>query len=133
MTDVYKTQTLPELLDELTCLVRKHISAAKPMSLDSLAGFHARMRDAHWLSLESGLISHAKSGQIGPAIGAKMGELIDLRESLAREQLVIQAALDGAEVVQFASPWNPAGKGKAERDHRRASASALPTDGGDAA
>lgn len=129
---IYPNQTLPELLQDLTPLVRRHIASGQPMNLDSLTGLHSRLRDAHRLSLAPDLITHAMSGQIGP----RMGELIDLREALAREQRELQADLDAVDAGELA---HPAAKGRAEATHAKGAVVILPVvnrsrhDDGDAA
>lgn len=143
MNDIYPPQTLPELLADLTCLVRRQLAAGKTMSLDSLAGFHAKLRDAHRMALEGAqpldAVAYAKVGQIGlradEPIGPKMGELVDLREALTSQQRAIQADLDAEDAGELA---HPAAKGRAEAAHRRGEVVILPVsyrthDGGDAA
>jgi hypothetical protein len=99
-----RSASLVERLQDIEVMLRRHLASGKPLNLDSVAGLHVLVRDCRMLAgslPERDLVNHAASGAIGP----KMGELVDLREALAREQRAIQERLDaGLEVAAEPAP-----------------------------
>jgi hypothetical protein len=80
-TDIYPPQSLSEALQNLMQLCLRHISAPRPMQLESIAGMHASLRDCHRMALQ--LEDRARDAADLEAIARDI-EMAMVPEALAR-------------------------------------------------